>query len=325
MLGEHAWSALMARDRVGPYRLLRRLGHGGMAEVHLALAVGASGFEKRVAIKTLLPELEDQGDLLRLLIEEARLGARLSHKNLVGVQELGVSDGVYYVRLDLVEGADLASLMQPGPRDRADPASPARPVLPPPPLALFIVEEVALGLLHMHRHADDSGRPLGLVHRDVNPANVLLSHQGEVKLADFGIAKATRLADLTRGNVRKGTYAYMSPEQVDGRPLTPQSDLFSLGVMLAELCTGRRPFDAATPLETMERIRGGGPPDLSGLSQVGTGVRAIVSDCVAGRPEDRFPDAEVLVGALAEARRALPAVSAPDLSRWVLSRLAATG
>src|SRR5262249_21211415 len=193
-------------QRIGPYRVLERLGAGGMAEVFLAVAYGASGFEKRIAIKTVLPELRGEGDFERFLIEEARLGARLQHRNLVGVHELGVDAGTYYVRMAYVDGADLASLL------RGEPLDPA--------LALLISEEVTLALEYVHGFRDEAGRPLGLVHRDVSPANILVSRAGDVKLADFGVAKATLLLEVTRANVRKGKYAYMAPEQVAGDRLT---------------------------------------------------------------------------------------------------------
>ncbi len=286
--------------QLGPYRLVRRLGHGGMAEVFLAEAYGASGFEKRVAVKTLLPELRGHGDLERLLIEEARLGARLAHRNLVGVHDLGVDDGVYYVRMDFVDGTDLATLL--------------KRRLPGPALALWIVEEMALALDYVHRFTDGGARPLGLVHRDVSPSNVLCSRAGEVKLADFGIAKATLLADATRGNLRKGKYAYMSPEQVAGEPLTPASDQFSLGVILAELLGGERPFDGASPLAVMDRIREAKPPSLPGLPP---DLRALVLRALARKPRDRFPDAFTLAAAVAAARRSYQPVGPRDLEAWV--------
>ncbi len=286
--------------QLGPYTLLRRLGAGGMAEVFLAVAYGASGFEKKIAIKTILPELRGRGDLERLIIEEARLGARLAHRNLVGVHELGVAEGSYYVRIDWIDGADLATL--------------ARRERPSPELALFVAEEVALALDFVHRATDDAGRALGVVHRDVSPANILCSRAGEVKLADFGIAKATRLADLTQGGVVKGKYAYMSPEQLTGEPLGPASDQFGLGVMLAELLTGTRPFDGEGPLETMDRIREAVPPALAGLP---ADLAAIVRRALERSPADRFESAEALCRALAEARRVRTPVAAPDLAGYV--------
>src|SRR5262245_58275405 len=222
-----------------------------MAQVFLAVAFGASGFEKRVAVKLLLPELEHSAELQRALIEEARLGCVLLHKNLVQVHQLGVADGRYYVVMDYVDGSDLATLLR---RKAA-----------PPELALFLVEELARALEYVHRVSDDAGRPLGLVHRDVSPSNILVSRAGEVKLADFGVAKATLLADITRGNVRKGKYAYMSPEQVAGEPLTERSDQFGLGVTLMELLLGRRPYDGDTVKDTMDRVRAAEPPDLGEL------------------------------------------------------------
>jgi serine/threonine-protein kinase len=270
-----------------------------MAQVFLAVAFGASGFEKRVAIKLLLPELEHSPELVRALIEEARLGAQLTHKNLVQVHQLGVADGKYYVVMDFVDGCDLATL--------------ARRGRPPPELALLVGEELARALDYVHRVTDEAGRPLGLVHRDVSPSNVLISRSGEVKLADFGVAKATLLADITRGNVRKGKYAYMSPEQVGGEPLTAASDQFSLGVTLFELLSGRRPFDGDGPHDTMERVRRADPPDASSLPEV---VRDLILRCLSRDPAARFPSVEELRRALAEARRAFPPVGEPDLAAW---------
>lgn len=300
--------------QVGPYRLLRRIGQGGMAEVHEALVYGGSGFEKRVAIKMLLPELRGRGDLERILIEEARLGARLLHRNLVQVHDLGLDGDIYYVRMDFVDGADLASLIRPG-LPSPEPAAGGRP---PIELSLLIAEEIAVALDYVHRFCDDAGRPLGLVHRDISPSNILISRSGEVKLADFGIAKATHQTEITRGNVRKGKYAYMSPEQVENQRLTAASDQFALGVTLMELCLGRRPYDADSVLGTMERIRQAAPPDLSGL---GGELQTIIRRCLARAPEDRYATSEELRREIARLRRYLPLVTCSDLGRWLQSIL----
>jgi serine/threonine-protein kinase len=290
------------RARLGPYRLVRRLGRGGMAEVFLATAFGASGFEKQIALKTLLPELQGNGELERLLIEEARLGGALSHRNLIAVDELGVDAGVYFVRMEYVDGVDLATRSRRG--------------RPPLELALFVVEEVALALAYVHAFAGADGRPLGLVHRDVSPSNILVSRAGEVKLADFGVAKATGLADVTRANVRKGKYAYMSPEQVAGAPLSPASDQFSLGVTLMELLCGRRPYDGDgdTPLATMDRIREAAPPDVRELD---ADLQELVLRCLAKKPEARFEDMESLRRAVSSARARRAPAAPPDLARWL--------
>lgn len=290
--------------RIGPYTLLSRLGHGGMAEVFLARAVGASGFEKPVAIKVLKTELQGDGELERLLIEEAKLGATLGHRNLVQVHDLGVDGGVYYVRMDFVDGADLDSLR--------------RAELPSAPLALLVAEEIALALSYVHSLTDAEGRPLGLVHRDVSPSNVLLSRHGEVKLADFGIAKATMLGENTAASIRRGKYAYMSPEQIAGAPLSSRSDQFGFGVMLHELLLGRRPFDGPSPIDTMDRVREAAPPDLSALD---ADLAAIVGTCLAKAPDERFETAEALQRALAAARRLRDSTSTLDLARWVSAQL----
>ncbi|MCA9613742.1 MAG: serine/threonine protein kinase [Myxococcales bacterium] len=283
---------------LGPYRLLRRLGHGGMAEVFEGRAFGASGFEKRVAIKVLLPEHRGDPELEKLLLEEAKLGARLEHRNVVQVHTLGVDEGVHYVVMDFVDGLDLEHALE---RDEL-----------PLELALLVLEEVASALAYAHALADERG-PLGLVHRDVSPSNVLLSVAGEVKLADFGIAKKTKLAETTRASIRRGKYAYMSPEQVAGRALGPASDQFGLGVAMVELLTGARPFDGESPVETMDRIREAAtpvfldwPPDLEGIAR----------RCLARAPEDRFATTAALREALAEARRERFAHDG-HLARWV--------
>jgi serine/threonine-protein kinase len=287
-------------ERIGPYRIIRKLGQGGMAQVFLAVAFGASGFEKRVALKLLLPELEHSAELVHALIEEARLGAQLTHQNLVQVHQLGVAEGRYYVVMDFVDGQDLATLARRGP--------------PPPELALLVGEELARALDYVHRVSDGAGRPLGLVHRDVSPSNVLCSRAGEVRLGDFGVAKATLLADITRGNVRKGKYAYMSPEQVAGEPLTSASDQFSLGVTLYELLAGHRPFDGEGVHDTMEKVRRAEPPDGAVLPPP---ARALVLRCLSKDPAARFASAEELRRALAEARRAFPEAGEPALGKWV--------
>jgi serine/threonine protein kinase len=273
--------ALAMRRNLGPYQLVRSLGHGGMAEVHLAIAHGASGFEREVAIKTLLPERVGEPELERALIREATLAGRLRHRNLVAVLGLGVDDGLYYVVMEYVDGGDLDE------RRLAE------------PLALHVACEVALGLSYLHAARDERGLPLGIVHRDVSPHNVLVSRTGDVKLADFGIAKATALADLTAAGARKGKYGYMSPEQLAGEPVTAASDQFGLAVTLVELICGSRPFERETPLATMEAIRDGAP-DLSPLAP---DLAAIVQRALAPAARDRYPSMAELRAALVSVAR----------------------
>ena len=253
----------------GPYLLEAKLGQGGMAEVFRARAYGASGFEKLVVIKTLKAELVGEPELERMFLEEARLQARLFHRNLVQAHDVGTTDGRPWVRLDFVDGVDLSQLGAPLPAD----------------VVRFVAGELLLGLHALHEATDDAGRPLGIVHRDVSPKNVLVSKWGEVRLADFGIARATQLREQTRGGVRKGTYAYMSPEQVAGRPLSAASDQFSLATLTAELLTGTRPFDGPTPLDTMDRIRTGEVPALDGVEPP---LREVLRRAFALEPSARF-------------------------------------
>ncbi len=265
----------MNRTSIGPYQVVRLLGRGGMAEVHLAIAHGASGFEREVAIKTVAPELADEPELERALIREAVIGGALHHANLVGVLGLGTSDGGYYVVLEYVDRGDLARHVK-GPLHES--------------LVLFLVGEVAAGLAHLHAARDKRGLPLAIVHRDVGPANVLVSSTGDVKLADFGVAKATALADRTAAGTRKGRYSYMAPEQLAGEPVTAAADQFGLGVMLVELLTGKRPFAGETPWAVLDSIRAGAPS----LAALLPDVRAVALKALAIEPRDRFASVEEL-------------------------------
>ena len=292
--------------RLGPYRIVARIGSGGMAEVFEAQRFGASGFCKAVAIKVLLPERSDEAELQRLLIAEAKLGAAMAHRNLVAVWDLGVHEGRYYMVMEHVDGADLGVLL-----DRSRPSQ---------AVALHIVDAVAAGLEYLHDFCDERGRALGLVHRDVSPGNVLVSRTGEVKLADYGIAKATQLASETRARIVRGKFGYLSPEQVRGAALTARSDQFTLGVLLVELLTGRRPFDASSPVDTMERIRTAADPDLEGLDG---SLRAVAARCLAMDPCDRFPSIAALRADLRAAAGEGGCADPRSVAQWVSATLAA--
>ena len=225
------------------------------------------------------------------------LGGRLHHRNLCAVLGLGVSDGSYYVVLEYVDGGDLARHL-------------ARPMSEP--LALHVVEELARGLAYLHEARDDRDLPLGLVHRDVSPANVLVSTTGDIKLADFGIAKATALADRTAAGTRKGRYSYMAPEQLAGEPVTAAADQFGLGVTLFELLTGQRPFVGETPWALLDAIR----LPLA-CAVLAPDLRAIVSRTLAFDAAQRFTSTRELQAAIASARRSRPPSDADQLGAWV--------
>lgn len=280
-----------------------------MAEVLRAEAVGASGFTTEVALKVLLPELRSVASLEKLLIEEAKLGAALRHPNLVAVHDLGLhhqppDEPVYFVRMDLVEGADLYTLAA------GEPVEPA--------LALYFAEQVALALAYVHSRTDPRGLPRGLVHRDVSPQNVLVSLEGHVKLGDFGIAKQAHAAETTQAHLRRGKYAYMSPEQIEKRAITSKSDQFGLGVMLYELCFGARPFVGDSPLIVLDRIRAAEPPDVSALPEE---VGEVILRCLSRDPEHRYPSTDALARTLSALRRMVRPLGPIDCAEWVRTRI----
>lgn len=227
--------------QIGKYTIDRRLGGGGMAEVYLGHLVGAEGFSRPVAIKRVLPEHSDDGQFTEMFVKEANLTARLSHQNLVSVLDFD-RDPVhgYYLVMELVKGCDLSRLMATGPL--------------PVPVAIHLTSEVLAGLGYAHHLPMNDLGIGGLVHRDISPHNVLLSWDGAVKVADFGIAKAHGAANATASILVKGKLAYMSPEQANGRALDGRSDLFAVGVMLWEMLTGQKLFLRASPQESLSAL-----------------------------------------------------------------------
>jgi serine/threonine protein kinase len=227
------------------YRVLDKIAHGGMAEIFLALQTGAEGFQKTVVLKRILPALAADPSFVGMLVDEAHIASTLNHSNLVQVLDLGKADNQYFLVLEFVDGWSLEQV-----RRRAVKARLKFPL----PLALYIVSSLCRGLAYVHTRKQD-GKALGIVHRDVNPQNVLLSREGEVKLADFGIAKAIGKREKSATGVIKGKFAYMSPEQSIGSELDARSDLFSVGTLLYILTTGKKPFEGATDLDVLMQVR----------------------------------------------------------------------
>lgn len=227
------------------YRVLRKIAHGGMAEIFTALQIGAEGFEKPVVLKRILPALSSDPAFVRMLVDEAHIVSSLNHSHLVQVLDLGKAEDQFFLVLEFVDGWSLEQV-----RRRARKARMKLPL----PLALYVVSALCRGLDYVHRRTRN-GKPLNIVHRDVTPQNVLLSREGEVKLADFGIAKASGRREKSATGVIKGKFAYMSPEQSIGAELDARSDLFSVGTMLYLLTTGQKPFDAPTDLDVLMQVR----------------------------------------------------------------------
>ncbi len=231
-------------QQFGEYHLLEKIATGGMAEVWRARAKGLAGFEKILVIKKVLDNLAKDDEFIKLFIDEARIAVQLLHVNIVQVFDLGAVDGTYYMAMEYVHGMDLSRLVTRG-----------RHLGPfPVPLALFVQTEVLKALDFAHARTDEEGEPLRIVHCDISPQNVLISYAGEVKITDFGISRAAFQAEGLHDVIR-GKYAYMSPEQVDGKELDGRSDIFSMGIVLYELLTGRRLFKAKTRDETLARVR----------------------------------------------------------------------
>jgi serine/threonine protein kinase len=230
----------------GKYFLLERINVGGMAEVFRAKAFGVEGFERLVAVKRILPNIAEDKEFIRMFIDEAKLAVQLNHANIAQIFDLGVVDGSYYIALEHVHGRDLRAIF-----DRCRQLGEAMPVAE----ACFVVMKVCEGLDYAHNKRDQSGRELNLVHRDVSPQNVLVSFEGEVKLIDFGIAKAAGKGSKTQAGILKGKFGYMSPEQVRGMPIDRRSDVFSCGIVLYELLTGERLFVGESDFSTLEKVR----------------------------------------------------------------------
>ncbi len=278
-------------DPSGRYRLLRKLGSGGMAEVHLALMRGEAGFEKQVVLKRILPQHSRDAEFVARLIREGRIVALMNHSNIVQVLELGQWDGEYYLSMEHVDGCDLRQL-----EEQLSRSGQPFPLAP----AIQILLSVARALDYAHSLCDREGRPLGVVHRDISPANVLISRHGEVKLADFGIARWEDEESLrTAAGHLRGKLPYISPEQVEGRAPDARSDLFSFGVLAYELLSSGRPFDGDTTLRTLENIRQVRHKPLAQLQpSLDPELSALVEACLELDPTRRPEAASRLVLAL---------------------------
>lgn len=265
------------RERFGGFELERRIGAGGMAETFVAVRRGHGGIEQRVCLKRILPEWQRDERYLRMFLEEGRIAARLRHSTIVQVIEAGEHDGVPFLALELIEGTDLRQLID---------ASPL-----PPELVARVALDLATALEIAHRD--------GVLHRDVSPANVLVSLAGEVKLADFGIARATDRERMTATGIAKGKIAYLAPEYAATGQATVASDLYSLGVTLFEAATGRRPFAARTELASLQRARTAErAPTSSDAPSLPPDLAAAIDRLLAPDPRARFESADILFDAI---------------------------
>ncbi len=267
--------------RLGRYQLVKRLALGGMAELYLARQLGGAGFEKVVAIKRVLPHLAEDAEFVAMFLNEARLAAGLDHSNIAHVMDFGNVGREYFMAMEYVHGRSAYDLLRAGRM--------------PLDCALTIVCGIASALHYAHERAGPDGRPLGLVHRDVSPSNVLVSYAGDVKLVDFGIAKATAQSTATRTGRIKGKLAYMAPEQLRGEEIDRRADIFSLGIVAYELTTGKRCFFAGGEFALINRVAEGkfDPPSVIDPDYPPE-LQAVVMKALSVDPQDRFADARQL-------------------------------
>jgi serine/threonine protein kinase len=296
----------------GPYELLDRVAVGGMAEVFKAKRTGVEGFEKIVAVKRILPHLSDNQEFVDMFVNEAKMVAGLTHPNIVQIFDLGRIETSYYIAMEYVHGRDLRTILRRA-KDRG--------LRMPLDLALRIASLVSSALEYAHRKKDERGRPMEIVHRDVSPQNILISFEGDVKLTDFGIAKAATKASTTDRGALRGKLLYMSPEQAWGRPMDRRSDLFSLGLVLYETITDQKAFLAGggssemSVLETVRECRIGSPREAN--PRIPDELDRLVVKALAKDPDERFQDAAEMGRGLDRVLRERPAPSATELARFM--------
>ncbi len=279
-----------AGRKVGKYEILTRLSMGGMAELFLAFTAGPGGFKKFVALKQILPDVKADEAFVKMFLDEARITAAFSHANIGQVFDLGEEDGELYLAMEYISGQNLEQIIRAaGKAQREIPWG----------FGLLVARDTALALHYAHHFVDPSGRPAPAVHRDVSPKNVMMTFDGNVKVIDFGIAKAKGRLGRTRVGVIKGTTSYMSPEQIRNGELDGRSDLFAVGVMLHELLTGQRLFDGANDATTMFRITQGEFPSPREVNpKVPKALSEVVMRALAVNRDERFATGKELARAL---------------------------
>jgi serine/threonine protein kinase len=297
-------------DRFGPYQLLDRVAIGGMAEVFKAKRTGVEGFEKIVALKRILPHLSDNKEFLDMFVDEAKMVAGLAHPSIVQIYDLGLIEKSYYIAMEYVHGHDLRTIMR---RARE------KGLRMPLDLSLRVVSQVCAALEYAHRKKDERGRPMEIVHRDVSPQNILISFEGEVKLVDFGIAKAATKASNTDRGALRGKLLYMSPEQAWGRAIDRRSDVFSLGIVLYEMVTETKPFiGAGTEMTILELVRQCVITPAREINpRVPEALDRVIMKALAREPGERYQDAGQMQRGLERFLRERPPVTARDLARFL--------
>ncbi|WP_249039718.1 serine/threonine protein kinase, partial [Archangium gephyra] len=280
-------------QQVGKYQLVRKLATGGMAEVFLAKAAGPMGFEKTLVLKRILPHLAEETAFVEMFLSEAKLAAQLTHPNIVQIFDFGESEGTYFLAMEYIDGPSLRTLIK---------RALANGMELPLAVCARLVAQACEGLAFAHDFADpETGEAQGLIHRDISPDNILLSKQGAVKVVDFGIAKAAGQAHKTASGVIKGKIAYMPPEQVRAESLDRRVDVYALGVVLYELLTGHKPFEAESDVGVMRAILYQSPmPAVQFRPELPDSMRRVLGRALAKDREQRYPDCHAFQSDLEE-------------------------
>ncbi len=288
-------------QRYGKYYLVSKLAEGGMAEIFLAKQVGVEGFEKNVVVKRMLAHLSGVSDFVAMFLDEARLASRLAHPNVVQVLDLGFEEGCYFIAMEYLPGEDFSTIIRSAARQRA---------YVPLNIALKVLADAAQGLHYAHDFTDSKGQPLNVVHRDVSPSNIFVTYSGQVKVLDFGIAKAESRVTNTTAGVVKGKYQYMAPEQAQSAPIDRRADVYSLGVCMYEALCNARPFARDTDLAILNAVLKNEyrPPRLA-RPDLPVELEQIVVKALARNAADRFQSAGDFAAAIENYLRASTSVT----------------
>jgi serine/threonine-protein kinase len=302
-------------DQQQRYRVVEKLESGGMAEVFLAESEGLQGFRKQVAIKRVLPHLSEKKKFISMFLDEARLSAQLSHSNCVQVFDIGVGDNAYFIVMEFVEGANLKAVAETM-KKQGTPF--------PVPAAVFLCIEICKGLAYAHEMKDPStGQPMNIVHRDMSPPNVLLTKYGEVKIVDFGLAKANSQLEKSEPGIIKGKFSYLSPEAAMGQEVDARTDIFAVGIILWELLAGQRLFLGETDFQTVKKVQQAQIPPISSINKgVPPDLERIINKALARDPAQRYVTARDLARELTHFlfKHAQP-VSAFDVAQLVIGAM----
>lgn len=268
------------------YRVVEKLESGGMAEVFRAESEGLQGFRKQVAIKRVLPHLSEKKRFIAMFLDEARVTAQLTHSNCVQVFDIGVGDNAYFIVMEFVDGANLKSIAESLKKQGKD---------FPVQAAAFIAHEICKGLSYAHELTDQQGNPLHIVHRDMSPPNVLVTKYGEVKIVDFGLAKASSQLEKSEPGIIKGKFSYLSPEAAMGQEVDPKTDIFAVGIILWELLAGQRLFLGETDFQTVKKVQQAQIPPISQVNRKAPAeLERIVNKALARESSQRYNTAREL-------------------------------